>query len=59
MKKISVKNFKGEEFEGMWNEKTYSSKIDGRPDLYRIYLDGESIHDSLRRKERKTRRKRA
>ena len=28
----------------MWNEKTYSSKIDGRPDLYRIYLDGESIH---------------
>ena len=32
MKKISVKNFKGEEFEGMWNEKTYSSKIDGRPD---------------------------
>ena len=22
MKKISVKNFKGEEFEGMWNEKT-------------------------------------
>ena len=36
MKKISVKNFKGEEFEGMWNEKTYSSKIDGRPDLYRI-----------------------
>ena len=41
MKKISVKNFKGEEFEGMWNEKTYSSKIDGRPDLYRIYLDGE------------------
>ena len=44
MKKISVKNFKGEEFEGMWNEKTYSSKIDGRPDLYRIYLDGESIH---------------
>ena len=44
MKKISVKNFKGEEFEGMWNEKTYSSKIDGRPDLYLIYLNGESIH---------------
>lgn len=44
MKKISVKNFKGEEFEGMWNEKTYTSKIDGRSDLYRIYLDGESIH---------------
>ena len=28
MKKISVKNFKGEEFEGMWNEKTYSSKTE-------------------------------
>ena len=51
MKKISVKNFKGEEFEGMWNEKTYSSKIDGRPDLYRIYLDGEfmSKKKSLRK----------
>lgn len=44
MKKISVKNYKGTEFEGAWNEKTYSSKIDGRPDLYRIYINNESVH---------------
>ena len=44
MKKISVKNYKGTEFEGEWNEKTYSSKIDGRPDLYRIYISNESVH---------------
>ena len=44
MKNISVRNYKGTEFEGAWNEKTYSSKIDGRPDLYRIYVDNESVH---------------
>lgn len=44
MKNITVKNWKGKEFSGSWNGKTYSSKIDGRNDLYRIYVDNNPIH---------------
>ena len=44
MKNITVKNFKGTEFSGLWNEKVYSSKINDRSDLVRIYLNGETVH---------------
>ena len=44
MKNITVLNFKGESFSGEWNEKTYSSQISGKEDLYRIYVSNEPIH---------------
>lgn len=44
MKNISVSDFKGESFSGEWNEKTYSSQISGKEDLYRIYVSNEPIH---------------
>lgn len=44
MKTIKVTNFKGMEFEGSWNEKTYSSKVKNHPELFRIYVNDESIH---------------
>lgn len=44
MKNITVKNFKGNEYTGEWNEKAYSSKIAGREDLLRIYIDNQATH---------------
>ena len=44
MKNITVKNYQGKEFSGNWNEKVYSSKIDGRSDLLRIYINNEAVH---------------
>lgn len=44
MKKVTVSNFKGQEFSGDWNEKTYSSRINGCPELHRIYINSEQIH---------------
>jgi hypothetical protein len=44
MREITVKNFQGKEFTGKWNGKTYPSKIEGRPDLHRIYVDDMAIH---------------
>lgn len=44
MKNIKVQNWKGHTYEGSWNEKVYSSKIEDREDLYRIYVDGDPIH---------------
>lgn len=44
MKNIEVKNFKGTTYSGSWNGKSYSSKIEGREELHRIYLDGDPIH---------------
>ena len=44
MKNITVKNYQGKEFSGNWNGKVYSSKIDGRSDLIRIYVNNEAVH---------------
>ena len=44
MKNIEVTNFKGNKYQGSWNEKTYKSCVSDRPDLYRIYVDEQSIH---------------
>lgn len=44
MKNIEVTNFKGNKYEGSWNEKTYSSNIADHPDLYRIYVNDQAIH---------------
>jgi len=44
MKNITVKNFQGNEYTGKWNEKVYSSKIAGREDLLRIYVDNQAMH---------------
>lgn len=44
MKTIKVINFKGDAYEGDWNEKVYSSKIEGHPELHRIYINNDSIH---------------
>lgn len=38
MKTIKVINFKGDVYEGDWNEKVYSSKIERHPELHRIYI---------------------
>jgi hypothetical protein len=44
MREITVKNFQGKEFTGKWNGKTYPSKIEGRPELHRIYIDDTAVH---------------
>lgn len=44
MKNIEVTNFKGTTYSGSWNGKSYSSKIEGREDLNRIYVNSEPIH---------------
>lgn len=44
MKRIDVVNYKGEKYSGLWNGKSYSSKIDGHPELCRIYLDNDPVH---------------
>ena len=44
MKRIEVVNYKGEKYSGLWNGKSYSSKIDGHPELCRIYLDNDPVH---------------
>lgn len=45
MKNITIKNWKGEEYSGEWNQKTYVSKIDSK-NLVRIYVDGNEINVS-------------
>lgn len=44
MKNITVLNYKGQEFTGSWNGKAYSSKVEGRDDLHRIYVESNPIH---------------
>lgn len=44
MSEISVFSFEGKEFSGYWNEKIYSSQIDGKSELLRIYIDGKVLH---------------
>lgn len=44
MSEISVFSFEGKEFSGYWNEKIYSSQIDGKSELLRIYVDGKVLH---------------
>lgn len=44
MKNIIVKNYLGNNYSGEWNEKTYSSAIQGREDLYRIYVSNQPCH---------------
>jgi len=44
MKKISVVNYKGTQYSGEWNGKSYSSKIEGRDELHRIYIDNDPVH---------------
>lgn len=41
---VKVKNYKGKEYTGIWNGKTYSSSIDGAPELRRIYVDNSPLH---------------
>lgn len=45
MKNITIKNWKGQEYSGEWNQKTYVSKIDSK-NLVRIYVDGNEINVS-------------
>lgn len=44
MKNITTTNYKGDKFTGEWNEKTYLSTIQGREDLYRIYVSNKQCH---------------
>lgn len=44
MQTVTVKNYEGKEYTGVWNEKTYTSQIEGRPELYRIYLSEVRVH---------------
>ena len=43
MKTVKVLNFKGNVYEGTWNEKIYESKNENK-DLARIYVNNEAIH---------------
>ena len=44
MQEIKVVDYKGKEFSGVWNEKTYMSRISDKPELRRIYVNNEEIH---------------
>ena len=44
MKNINVVNYKGTQYSESWNGKAYSSKVEGREDLHRIYVDNDPIH---------------
>ena len=44
MKNISVVSFDGKNIDGLWNEKVYSCKIEGRNDLIRIYVNNKEVH---------------
>lgn len=50
--KVTVANYKGEKFSGYWNGKTYSSKVEGREELLRIYIDNNPIHITVAEKIR-------
>lgn len=52
MKTISITNWKGNKYEGEWNEKFYSSKIEGHNELFRIYINNESYHITSEERER-------
>lgn len=43
MQEIKVVDYKGKEFSGVWNEKTYMSRISDKPELRRIYVNNEEI----------------
>jgi hypothetical protein len=44
MRRITVTSYNGQKFEGDWNEKVYPSKIQGKPELHRIYVNNTEIH---------------
>lgn len=41
---ITIVDYSGTEQAGNWNGKTYSSKINEKPELARIYLNNKEIH---------------
>lgn len=50
---IKVKNLKGQEIEGEWNEKFYAPQIEGNSEgIYRIYIDNNRVHINEKEKER-------
>ncbi|WP_099467797.1 hypothetical protein [Konateibacter massiliensis] len=48
-RKIKIKDYLGDEYQGSWNGKEYSSKFSDGKDLVRIYIDDEEVH--VERKE--------
>lgn len=53
MKKIKVTNWKGQEVQGIWNEKFYDPQVQGNANgIYRIYIDNERVHITEEEKER-------
>ncbi len=50
MKQINIKNYKGMEFKGMWNEKFYASQADDKT-LIRIYVNNQAVHITQEQKE--------
>lgn len=53
MKRIKVKNWKGNEYEGEWNEKFYEAQVEGdKTGIYRIYINNERIHITEEEKEK-------
>ena len=54
MLEITITDYRGQEHSGKWNGKTYSSKVEAQPDLYRIYLDDVAFHITYEELERLT-----
>ena len=52
MKKVDLENYKGSKIQGDWNEKFYSSNVEGRSDLHRIYVNGDVWHITEEAKEK-------
>lgn len=52
MKKVKIINWKGNTYEGMWNEKYYQSQIEGEGELHRIYIDNSMIHITNEEKQK-------
>ena len=44
MLSITFKNFKGDEYSGLWNGKTYKSNIADHPEYLRIYVSDKAYH---------------
>lgn len=48
---VKINNYKGNEFEGDWNEKFYESNLDDKT-LFRVYINNRPYHITKEEKER-------
>lgn len=52
MKEIKTKDWKGNEYEGKWNGKTYKSSVLDHPELVCVYVSNRQVHISQEEADR-------